>query len=374
MIGQEFNSAIVQKGRLLPGIHGLRGLAALAVILFHLNRLTGITPPNFFEFIGRDFGFGVHLFFILSAYSLMYSTESRTNQPHWLTEYFVKRFFRIAPLFYFMIALEITRQIAFSGRILTDLNIIFLNLTFTFGFVPFVDFIWAGWAVGVEMIFYLIFPVLILTTRTHRSALVLLFMSILISTLIRSVLFMHYLTLNPRPMYDVSYLTFAPNFCFFAMGIYAYHVSRRYKESNLSTSLIPFITVIIIGGLIFFDAGQYFRGSARLDIILWGLGLMALCVWQSLFPCLLIANRICGYLGERSFSIYLLHPVIIFHAKKQILQTYQLLQPHLGAYAFFVCAVLIIALILFFAEFSYRIIEVPGIKFGRKLIKQRTYA
>jgi peptidoglycan/LPS O-acetylase OafA/YrhL len=86
MTDREFKSTIVQKGRLLPGIHGLRGLAALAVALFHLEKLVGITPPDFFEFIGRDFGFSVHLFFILSAFSLMYSTESRTNYPNWLSE------------------------------------------------------------------------------------------------------------------------------------------------------------------------------------------------------------------------------------------------------------------------------------------------
>lgn len=68
MSAQEFKSAIVQKDRLLPGIHGLRGLVATAVVLYHLKHLAGITPPDFFEFIGRDFGYSVHLFFILSSY------------------------------------------------------------------------------------------------------------------------------------------------------------------------------------------------------------------------------------------------------------------------------------------------------------------
>jgi len=67
----EFHSALVKKERLLPGILGLRGVAALAVMLYHLIHIGGINPPNVFEFIGRDFGYSVHLFFILSAYSLM---------------------------------------------------------------------------------------------------------------------------------------------------------------------------------------------------------------------------------------------------------------------------------------------------------------
>jgi peptidoglycan/LPS O-acetylase OafA/YrhL len=63
MSAQEFKSTIVQNDRLLPGIHGLRGIAALAVVLYHLIHIAGIKPPNIFGFIGRDFGFSVHLFF-----------------------------------------------------------------------------------------------------------------------------------------------------------------------------------------------------------------------------------------------------------------------------------------------------------------------
>lgn len=44
------------------------------------------------------------------------------------------------------------------------------------------------------------------------------------------------------------------------------------------------------------------------------------------------------------------------------------LQPDPGSTTFFVCATLTIALVLVFAEFTYRLIEVSGIKFGRKLI------
>lgn len=368
MTVHEFTSAIVQKDRLLPGIHGLRGLAATAVVLHHLQRLTDIKPPELFQFIGRDFGYSVHLFFILSAFSLSYSTESRQQHHNWLQEYFVKRFFRIAPLFYFMIALEIVRQITFAGRVISDFNQILLNVTFTFGFVPYESLVWAGWSVGAEMIFYAIFPVLLLTIRTHRSALVLLVISTVISYLIRSALHAQYLASIPQPRWDWSYLAFASNMGFFAMGIYAYQLSRLCKGSILASRIIPLFAVIIIGGLMFFDAGKYFHGDGRWDLVIWGLGLMALCVWQRISPSLIIASRSFEYLGERSFSIYLLHPVVIFFSKDHLVRTYEGLQPDLGSTAFFVCAILTITLVLVFAEFTYRLIEVPGIKFGRNLV------
>jgi peptidoglycan/LPS O-acetylase OafA/YrhL len=374
-MNQGFESAIVQKGRLLPGIHGLRGLAALAVVLYHLNHLVDIIPPDSFDFIGRYFGYSVHLFFILSAFSLMYSSESRINHPNWLPEYFLKRFFRIAPLYYCMIALVLTRQIVFSGRIDSDIIYIPLNLTFTFGFVPFTELVWGGWAVGVEMIFYFIFPVLLLTIRTHRSALTLLIVSIMLSYFIRSALHTQYLTVTPQPKWDWSYFAFASNMCFFAMGIYAFHLGHIVEKSILLNRIVPLLTLIIIGGLLFFNVGKYFYGSGRLDIVLWGLGFMLLCTWQSVSPSLVIANRFFEYLGERSFSIYLLHPVVIMVSQKVSLFTiYDICQPYIGLYAFFVCAILITALVMVFAECTYRLIELPGIRFGRKIMTHWKYA
>lgn len=224
---------------------------------------------------------------------------------------------------------------------------------------------------GVEMIFYVIFPVLILAIRTHGSALGLLVISIVVSYLIRSSLNVQHVASIPQSKWDWSYFAFGSNIGFFAMGIYAYHVSRVFKGSILANRVIPLLAVVIIGILMFFDAGKYFYGAGRWDIVVWGIGLMALCTWQSMAPSRLIANRFFEYLGERSFSIYLLHPVVISFSKAQLLKTYETFQPYLGASAFFVCATIIITLVLVFAEFTYRLIEVPGISLGRRLILKR---
>lgn len=365
----EFNSNLVQKERLLPGIHGLRGIAALAVVLYHLIHIADIKPPVMFDFIGRDFGFSVHLFFILSAYSLMYSTESKVSQPNWLTDYFIKRFFRIAPLFYLMIIFFV---VVFGYH---NVNNIILNLTFTFGFAPPTGFVWGGWSVGVEMIFYAIFPVLLLLIRTHRAALIFLVVSIVVSCILRSVLHSQYLSADPTARYDWSYFSFASNMCFFAMGMYAYQLSKFYKaDTKLIRIFVPTVAIAIISALLFSELGKYLYNSGRFDIIFWGIGLSALCVWQGALPSVLVGNKFFEYLGERSFSIYLLHPVVIFYSKNQLGRAYQLLESYIGLSAYFVCAALLISSILIFAEFTYRFVEVPGIKVGRKLIKTRKIA
>jgi peptidoglycan/LPS O-acetylase OafA/YrhL len=376
---REIHSVLVKKERLLPGIHGLRGVAALAVVFYHLMHIGGIKPPNVFEFIGRDFGYSVHLFFILSAYSLMYSTEPRINRSDWVGDYLIKRFFRIAPLFYFMMVFEIGRQ-AFHGGVAVGWSSIVLNLTFTFGFIPFAGIVWGGWAVGVEMIFYAIFPVLLLTIRTHRSALIFLIISIAVSYCIRTAL-QHqtpewlgpprppqHINFASPPIWDWSYYAFASNICFFAMGIYAFRVRQQLKKESTMMVLFPLIAMALIGWLMFFGGGKYFYGSGRGDFVIWGFGLAALCLWQSAQPSFILAQGLFQYFGERSFSIYLVHPVVIEFFKSFIFTTYEKFLPFIGAYAYFVCAILILAVILIFVELTYRLIEVPGIHLGRRLI------
>ena len=86
----------------LPGLHGLRGIAALMIVLFHLA--TNVRVPDVFSVVKSHFGLSVPLFFVLSGFSLMYSTSRYVGRDGWLQVYLIKRFFRIAPLFYVMIA------------------------------------------------------------------------------------------------------------------------------------------------------------------------------------------------------------------------------------------------------------------------------
>ena len=99
-----------------------------------------------------------------------------------------------------------------------------------------------------------------------------------------------------------------------------------------------------------------------------GLSLAVLCIWQSLRPSFAIANKPLEYFGEQSFSIYLIHPITITFLKDYLMRSYEALLPHLGTYAFFVCAALIIGTTLIFARFTYKFIEVPWICLGRQLI------
>lgn len=364
-----FKSTTIPQGRLLPGIHGLRGIAALAVVLFHLVHIADIAAPLSLGLIGRDFGKGVHLFFVLSAFSLMHSTEHTMHRPTWTTEYFIKRFFRIAPLYYTVMTGMVLWQFLTLHTWTVDFQTVLLNVTFTFGFAPWSGIVWAGWTVGVEMLFYAILPVLLLTVRTMSATVALVVISIFVTFAADSVLHVHYDYTISQYKFNWAYFSFPANLCFFAMGIYAFRVARQIPRVSLMMRwVIPAFSVVLLGALMFRGYYHQPKGLGHGILLLWSIGFVALCVWQSKRPNRWIANKVFEYLGERSYSVYLLHPVVIFLLKNPLQFIYGRLSQILGAYAFFVCAALAIVPLLILSEVTYRWIEVPGIRIGRRII------
>jgi len=365
---KKFHSGTIPDSRLLQGILGLRGIAAFAIVLFHFCHIAGIpTPPELF-FIKSHFGVGVIMFFVLSAFSLMYSTEHTMHRPNWVREYLTKRFFRIAPLYYFMLACMVVLLVRYALKTdaeLPSISVVLLNVFFVFGFFqnPEVGLVMAGWSVGVEMIFYVLFPVLLMTITTARAALLFFLMAALISYVSKVELHALYLQTSPLPKWDASTFAFLPNLIFFAAGIYAYRLGQSWKLGGKTLHVLtPWVALFAIIVLPQFSPWP-FGGFIQ------AIGFCALCIWQSTRPSLLFANRFMEYLGERSFSIYLLHPLVIVLTQKYIVGLYAMLEPALGTYAFIVCALLVVLVVLALAEITYRTIEVPGIKYGRKVIE-----
>lgn len=354
-------SLMIPRDRLLPGLLGLRGIAAFAVVLFHLVHLANIAVPPAFSFIAADFGKGVHLFFVLSAFSLMHSTEHTLHRASWAKEYFVRRFFRIAPLFYCILAIMVLWP-AFKAQHLTvSLSTLLLNLTFTFGFAPWTGIVWAGWTVGVEMMFYAILPVLLLTVRSSRGLLMLVIVCMLFSFAARTELQAHYEHTVSLYRYNWAYFSFAANACYFALGMYAFRIAGEIGENStamrwgVSVFTSVLLLILLAGGSI----------GWRPDLVLWGFGFALLALWQSKWPNRWCANRLFEYLGERSYSLYLLHPIVIVLLASPLQRLYVFLNPTLGAYAYFVCAVVLLVPLISLSEITYRIVEIPAIRYGK---------
>src|SRR5690349_4567081 len=90
----------------LFAIDSLRGLAAMQVIAFHLATMPNshlATAPWTRPFIEHG-NSGVTLFFLISAFTLGLSMKTRSGEKHPLLSFWMRRLFRIFPLFLFWLS------------------------------------------------------------------------------------------------------------------------------------------------------------------------------------------------------------------------------------------------------------------------------
>ncbi|MGO4408048.1 acyltransferase family protein [Bosea sp. RAF48] len=148
------------KPRILE-LDGLRGIAALAVYFIH----SGGFGLRGFGDLGNaivDHGkFGVTLFFVVSAFCLCLSIATAVEgEPVDWRRFFIRRYFRIMPLFY--AACAVTAVVKIWGGMPADY--VAGVLTKHFSLITMVDpttrnaLIGIEWSVFVEFLFYFMFP------------------------------------------------------------------------------------------------------------------------------------------------------------------------------------------------------------------------
>lgn len=81
-------------------IDALRGWAILGVVLTHCNYQQ---LPSIGVNIMKSGGNGVQLFFVVSACTLWLSLTARKSEKGFISNFFIRRIFRIAPLYYLAI-------------------------------------------------------------------------------------------------------------------------------------------------------------------------------------------------------------------------------------------------------------------------------
>ncbi len=330
----------------LPAIHGLRAIAALCVVIFHLVYVTNlISPPAPLNEIVPHLQLCVPLFFVISAFSLAYAHDHSVGREGWIGPYLLKRFFRIAPLFYVM--LVVWHTVWWKPPL-----VILANVAFVFNFIPerHESIVWAGWSIGVEMPFYLAFPFILERVRWPVCGLALLAAAAAISIGARLWL----AQINLSSLYAQASL--ASNIAFFAAGLLAYQCFTRWRKHTIVWKWTA-AAVIVCLALLPFRSHVYFPGQP--DAVLWGLVFAALCAWQAAAPSRWLASAPMQWLGERSFSIYLLHPFVIFGLMSS--GAYDTVS---GAWGFFPCVVMTYAILLPTAGATYALIERPGQKLG----------
>ena len=219
----------------LRSLDALRGWAILGVVAVHSTEL--IPPKSLFLANLFDHGKkGVQLFFVVSAISLLFSLQSRwTMERNPVRNFFLRRYFRIAPLFYVAIVLSLW----FDGLTPRDaapdgLHWWYVPLTFLFanGWFPQAQnsVVPGGWSIAAETTFYLCLPFLFRRIRDLRGALVLFALGILWSFLWKLGMYRALAGLYPGDHFQIVrvfvYLHFFGQLPVFFAGILAFQWLR----------------------------------------------------------------------------------------------------------------------------------------------------
>ena len=142
----------------------LRLILAVLVFFAHWNILTSQDISNHLFHLS---GYSVHMFFIVSGFLIFWSFDADQTKKH----FYIKRFFRIFPLYAFLIILQTLFFIGFSdGSTFEVIKYFIANMFFLNFLAPSVGSTLSSlevnaingslWTLKNEVVFYLIVPLL----------------------------------------------------------------------------------------------------------------------------------------------------------------------------------------------------------------------
>lgn len=365
-----------REGEPLGYIESLRGIAILGVLLVHsavATRQTGLV----FElgFTGQR---GVQLFYVVSAFTLCYSLDRRKQEHRPLRNFYIRRFFRIAPLFYLVILINfLLRFIAPDLSPQSGLSIgeILLGVFFLNGLSPHaINLVVAGgWSIAVETSFYLVLPLLHRHINKIERAVVSSIFAACALTGLSWYLIIHCAGDSELLTEYFSFLWFPIEFPIFLIGIIAFCVWSRYIDRKLDGSMLKrrlSITLLVASCLVYWCCLPFNNIKLYPSSLLFLPLLLAL----SLYPWSFLVNRFTRFVGKISYSLYLVHLVVLvivsaamksLDAHPSHLVTQYVLHRRtalpLFYFGFFSVSVLISML-------TWKYIEQPGIRLGRALV------
>jgi peptidoglycan/LPS O-acetylase OafA/YrhL len=181
----------MQRGERLDHIHGLRGVAALAVVIQHSTQFIQMAGLPHYHLLldyinaGR---FGVILFFLISGLVIPFSFRGETPMRHFV----VSRFFRLYPAYLLSIPVLSIIAVFEYGQ---DLGLarLLANVTMMQGFLGEPDIGPGYWTLKFEVLFYFLTALLFWRRMLDDAALngifVLVFLAVAIQPIVVGLLF-----------------------------------------------------------------------------------------------------------------------------------------------------------------------------------------
>lgn len=350
--------------RHLAAVDALRGIAAVSVVILHVVEIPHLAAPHWLQPLIHAGGTGVQMFFVVSAFTLSISWFSRKDGRCAVQNFYIRRIFRIVPLFYALLLITLLRDYRFHQ--VHSIKEVLLSLGMVFNLVPGRGFgiVWVSWTIGVEMLFYLMFPLLIkfMATKHH------IFGGFCI-TLLLAVLFYDWVQHSQLGQQDKDIFTetgIAVHLPVFVLGLVAFSIfgSRWFRRIRSRWVGVTLIGAALTGHIWLAYGGAYGgRLGTEWSALIW----VPLLLGLTIYPARIIVNAVSRFYGKISYSVYLNHPIVLVMLLRPYGRVYRYI--HDPFTALVVCVAATFLILTPWAFLTYRFIEQPGIRFGSRLIK-----
>lgn len=298
-----------------PGLNGIRAIAAIAVVISHitlnLNEFD-LNPHLFGTFLDGNpkglslAGYGVSMFFVLSGFLITYLlVVEKENMLIDIKKFYIRRILRIWPLYYLYLSVVIAIILTFGIK--ANLESSYFYIFFAPN-IPFIlnrgiPYLAHYWSLGVEEQFYLFWP-WIIKKSTRLVRIIITLIGLLIG--IKIVLHLFY----PETLLEtILHVTRFHCMLIGALGAILYKNKHRYFLFFVNNK----ITQCICWFVVFLVAINKYHFASFIDNEIISIVSLCLIIGQ-----IEIKNRIVNlevnafdFLGKISYSIYVIHPLII---------------------------------------------------------------
>jgi peptidoglycan/LPS O-acetylase OafA/YrhL len=340
-------------------IDGLRGYLAFFVFLHHTSISYFFVvigkwqspPSNLFTHLGES---SVILFFMITGF-LFYgkALDAHNRKIDW-PKFFIARILRLTPLYIVVVIILMILVIVESNSILVDSEFNVAKsatkwFLFTFFGAPSVNGVYVprfiagvNWSLPYEWYFYLSMPLLAMTQKVKVSwQFILLSISALIYASTAGLQFFYIVV--------------------FAVGLIAAFLVRnptfiRYATTKSASAL----ALVCLGILIFYYPTAY--GYTQLGLL--AVVFLLIAGGTDLFGSL--SAKSSHFLGELSYSIYLLHGLILFIFLKYVI-SYDTVR-NMSAITYWSTIGGLVPILLCIAVLTFRMIELPGMRLTEKVM------
>jgi peptidoglycan/LPS O-acetylase OafA/YrhL len=297
---------------LLKSLTSFRFVAALMVFIYHVHLL-----KNY------QLGYvGVSFFFVLSGFILTYNYHSKltTLRKEQIKKFYIARLAKIYPVHVlsFIISIPFTMKLLSGFSIMKKLIAGCLNITLIQTYVPknWINFSFnaVAWSLSNELFFYLLFPILIwgllkIRNKKPLNALIIVYLIYLVITIASSL--KREVLVDDWELYIFPFLRVFDFITGIILGLIFIQNKDILILSKRTFTLMESLSLLLL--FVFITVSPHVNQGLRFSSMylpIW-LFLIYSFAFQRGYVSMLLSNGILVYLGEISFSFYMIHQLVI---------------------------------------------------------------